>query len=69
VEAAQLMNADLIVMTTHGRGGLGRLVMGSVCESVLRASTIPVLVVRDVTAPVETPPGGPARPAKEVINV
>jgi nucleotide-binding universal stress UspA family protein len=38
--------AALIAMTTHGRGGLGRLVFGSVADAVLRAASCPVLLVR-----------------------
>lgn len=38
--------ADLVVMTTHGRSGLSRLVTGSVTEQVLRRATVPLLVVR-----------------------
>ncbi|HTJ25416.1 MAG TPA: universal stress protein [Candidatus Limnocylindria bacterium] len=36
---------DLVVMGTHGRRGLQRLVLGSTTESVLRRSTVPVVVV------------------------
>ncbi len=36
----------LIVMSTHGRGGLGRLVFGSVAQEVLHQSDVPVLLVR-----------------------
>jgi len=38
--------ADLLVLGTHGRRGLSRLVMGSDAEGVLRESRIPVLLVR-----------------------
>ena len=37
--------ADLIVLGTHGRHGLGRLLMGSHAEEVLRAANVPVLLV------------------------
>ncbi|MCC6740805.1 MAG: universal stress protein [Planctomycetia bacterium] len=37
---------DLVVMTTHGRSGLSRFVLGSVTERVIRLSPVPVLVVR-----------------------
>ncbi|MGH9353464.1 MAG: universal stress protein [Terriglobia bacterium] len=43
---AQDQRADLIVMGTHGRRGLDRLVMGSVTEHVLRKAPCPVLAVR-----------------------
>lgn len=39
-------NCNLIAMTTHGRGGLGRLIMGSVADDVLRRSYCPLLLVR-----------------------
>lgn len=38
--------ADLIVMTTHGRGGLRHLLLGSIAEKIIAASPIPVWVVR-----------------------
>jgi nucleotide-binding universal stress UspA family protein len=38
--------ADTIVLGTHGRQGLERLILGSVAESVVRRSTLPVLLVR-----------------------
>ena len=38
--------ADLIAMSTHGRGGVGRLLFGSVALGVLRQSALPVLMIR-----------------------
>ena len=40
----------LIVMSSHGRGGLGRLVFGSVADAVLRESHLPVLLIRPQAA-------------------
>lgn len=47
VEAAQAVQADLIVMGSHGRSGLEKLVLGSVTQAVLSHTRLPVLVVRD----------------------
>jgi nucleotide-binding universal stress UspA family protein len=55
VAAASLRKADLIVMSSHGRSGLGRFILGSVAESVLRGTTTPILLVRAPEAPVESP--------------
>ena len=66
VEAAHAKKVDLIVMSTHGRSGLGRLILGSVAEAVLRGTTVPVLIVRAHDAPLEPPPGrAEARSGKE----
>lgn len=71
LEATQLRKPDLIVMTTHGRSGVERLIFGSVAESVLRGSATPILLIRPAGAPVEAPsapgravpwPEGEARP-------
>src|SRR5262249_33208323 len=43
IEAAAFHKASLIAMTTHGRTGLERLVLGSVAESVLRGTPTPIL--------------------------
>jgi len=43
VEQARMSPADLIVMTTHGRTGPGRLLLGSVAEAVVASSPAPVL--------------------------
>jgi nucleotide-binding universal stress UspA family protein len=46
VWAAERGSADAIVMSTHGRSGLGRMVLGSVADSVVRRTSLPVIVVR-----------------------
>jgi nucleotide-binding universal stress UspA family protein len=46
VEKSKEIEADLIVMGTHGRSGMGRLVSGSVAEEVIRSEDRPVLVIR-----------------------
>jgi nucleotide-binding universal stress UspA family protein len=48
VEYAEAHDIDLIVMGTHGRGGLSNLLMGSVAERVVRTAPCPVLTVRGV---------------------
>lgn len=45
-KASDAHQADAIAMATHGRGGLGRLVLGSVAERVLHESTRPLLLTR-----------------------
>ena len=45
VEQAVAANADLIAMGTHGRGGIERLILGSVAEGVARRAGIPVLLI------------------------
>ncbi|MGB9987677.1 universal stress protein [Salarchaeum japonicum] len=46
VRYAEDNDIDLIVMGTHGRGGIDRLLLGSVAEKVVRSSQVPVLTVR-----------------------
>ena len=45
--------ADLVVMGTHGLRGIERLVMGSDAETLVRASTVPVLLVKDGSSTVK----------------
>jgi nucleotide-binding universal stress UspA family protein len=56
--AVQILNyadahkADLIVLSTHGRGGLRRLVLGSVADKVIRGSPVPVLITKSQRHPI-----------------
>ena len=54
VDSARTAGCDLVVMGTHGRGGIDRLLLGSVAERVVRSAPVPVLTVQvgvdDVTA-------------------
>ena len=43
---AKKLKADVIVIGTHGRRGISRLLMGSDAEGVVRLATVPVLLVR-----------------------
>ena len=49
VQEARRWEAGLIVMGTHSRGGLRRIVLGSVAEGVVRGAPVPVLLVRRPT--------------------
>ncbi len=60
LQCAREKKCDLIVMGTHGLTGLGRMLMGSVAEQVVRSADCPVLTVRapytlTETVPVEIP--------------
>ena len=46
LRAVDELHADLVVMGTHGRRGIRRALLGSVAETVVRASPVPVLTVR-----------------------
>ena len=46
LRVAREANADLIILGTHGRTGLARLLMGSVAEQVVRKAACPVLTVK-----------------------
>jgi len=59
LEVAEEEGSTMIAMTTHGRTGLSRWFMGSVAEKVVRASNVPVLVLRSF----RTTPQGSVEPA------
>ena len=46
VDVAEKAQADLIAMTTHGRSGVGRWLLGSVADRVVKGSRIPILLSR-----------------------
>lgn len=49
LETAESQAADLIAMSTHGRTGMGRWLIGSVADKVVHGSKVPVLLVRPET--------------------
>src|SRR5581483_7956227 len=55
--AAERLDAAMIIMATHGRGGLDRWLIGSVADKVMRTSPRPVLLVRSLEEhPAKAPP-------------
>ncbi|MCC6192970.1 MAG: universal stress protein [Burkholderiales bacterium] len=61
VAQARKLRADVIVIGTHGRRGLRRLLLGSDAESVVREATVPVLLVRVRERATRKPKAKPAR--------
>jgi len=55
VDQAEALDCDLIVMGTHGRGGVAHLLLGSVAERVIRTARCPVLTVRGAAAATTAP--------------
>ena len=53
---AREVGADLVVMTTHGRGGIRRAWLGSVTDQMIRTADVPILVVRAADGKRTTPP-------------
>jgi nucleotide-binding universal stress UspA family protein len=47
LQAVEQFKPDLLVMATHGRGGIAHLFLGSVTEAVVRKATCPVLTIRN----------------------
>ena len=66
LEVAKEVGCGLIVMGTHGRTGLGRLLMGSVAESVMTRANCPVLIVKQHP---ELPAPTADRPARQSVTV
>jgi nucleotide-binding universal stress UspA family protein/predicted transcriptional regulator len=57
LDLADDVGALAVVMSTHGRGGVTRLVLGSVAERVLQLATVPILLVRATGAETAATPG------------
>ena len=55
VEYVKNQQIDLVIMATHGRGGLEHIIIGSVAEKVVRKSPCPVLTIRPAKKQVKTP--------------
>jgi nucleotide-binding universal stress UspA family protein len=64
LQVAQESQCDLIVMGSHGRTGLNRLLMGSVAEQVARKAPCPVLSVKTPQRPTPSPAKQPGAAAK-----
>ncbi len=64
LRAASETGCDLIVMGSHGRSGLGRLLLGSVAEAVMRKADCPVLTVKSARSGI-----APAGHQSETANV
>jgi nucleotide-binding universal stress UspA family protein len=62
--AARQFQCDVIVLGTHGRSGLGRMLVGSVAEAVLRSAPCPVLTIKPPAAEAVSA----ARPAEQILN-
>ena len=56
LKTAEKLQPDLIVMGTHGRSGMGRLMLGSVTENICRTAQIPVLAIWGGVTRFEVPP-------------
>ena len=55
LECAERVQADLIAMSTHGRSGVARFLIGSVADRIVRSAKIPVLLLRPPTHGAEHP--------------
>lgn len=62
LEAAARIEADLLILPTHGRSGLQRALLGSTAEQVLRHATRPVMLITDRMLPAEPRDAKPGQP-------
>ena len=67
-ELVQLVQpGDVLVMATHGRGGVSRWLLGSVAEEVARHSPVPVLLIRSTDIAAESPASTAARESNALV--
>ena len=69
LEVARMTKPDVIMMSTHGRKKFGRLLFGSVAESVLRGTRTPLFLIRVDGTRLETPLGQTPAREPEAANV
>lgn len=67
LEHAQAIGCDLIVLTTHGRGALSRLWLGSVADVIVRRSPVPVMLVRPHQPTVSIDSQNARRPLRRIL--
>ena len=69
LETARMTKPDVIMMSTRGRRKFGRLLFGSVAESVLRDTQTPIFLIRVDRTPVGTPHGRATARERETASV
>jgi hypothetical protein len=68
VEQAAAWPADVIVIGTHGRRGVNRMLLGSDAEQVARTAPVPVLLVRSAEDSARTPVGAAPEPVAASVG-
>jgi len=66
-EQASAWGAELIVIGTHGRRGVGRMLLGSDAEQIVRTAPVPVLLVRAPQAAADVPTAAQAAIVKQTV--
>ncbi len=66
-DQARAWDAELIVIGTHGRRGVGRMLLGSDAEQIMRTAPVPVLLVRAPHAAADVPTAAQAAAVKETV--
>ena len=68
LDTAREQHADLIALSTHGRGGVSRLMHGSVADKIVRGAAVPVLVYRPTRSDTEPSMHPPARATDVTVS-